>query len=503
MLKLIRSELFKLRKRKLFIVLPVLMLLICFSFAILLKAVEAYSDRDWKEELKKQILAEQEYIDSIDQWEWMTEQEREAQKRSSQTSIMAMEYQLHENIQNWDWRYPLIYEYFYNQTLIELLEEGQNPEDYNFTWSGESGADAIAEIQKQNDALIKQIQEEDYRQYNQSQLLALRDEYNSVFSTATDEQREIYSVQLEALERYVTCDVPPQAMDNWKSVAIGRIQQNKEYLVRSKYSAQREPSYLTETQKSYNRAREAEVAADEYALAHQEISLDLYQIVEEGETFSDYMNVMVSLMPVVVLIGIILGGTLIAGEFSMGTVKNWILYPYKRDKLMASKIITLYLVLIVCTFVFFIGAIWAGAILFSSSVATPAYLSFTGSGIVSIPFLAFSAFGFGVGLLEALVMGTIALLIGTISHSSALSIGLSLFAALVGPMGVRIFYSAIYPFAPLKFVLFGNFDLMQYVTNTVSAPYASAGQSILTILAYWAVSLLLCFMTFSRRDIKN
>ena len=503
MLKLIRSELFKLRKRKLFIVLPVLMLLICFSFAILLKAVEAYSDRDWKEELKKQILAEQEYIDSIDQWEWMTEQEREAQKRSSQTSIMAMEYQLHENIQNWDWRYPLIYEYFYNQTLIELLEEGQNPEDYNFTWSGESGADAIAEIQKQNDALIKQIQEEDYRQYNQSQLLALRDEYNSVFSTATDEQREIYSVQLEALERYVTCDVPPQAMDNWKSVAIGRIQQNKEYLVRSKYSAQREPSYLTETQKSYNRAREAEVAADEYALAHQEISLDLYQIVEEGETFSDYMNVMVSLMPVVVLIGIILGGTLIAGEFSMGTVKNWILYPYKRDKLMASKIITLYLVLIVCTFVFFIGAIWAGAILFSSSVAKPAYLSFTGSGIVSIPFLAFSAFGFGVGLLEALVMGTIALLIGTISHSSALSIGLSLFAALVGPMGVRIFYSAIYPFAPLKFVLFGNFDLMQYVTNTVSAPYASAGQSILTILAYWAVSLLLCFMTFSRRDIKN
>ena len=503
MLKLIRSELFKLRKRRLFIVLPVLLLLICFGFAVLLKAVASYSDRDWKEEIREQILIEQEYVESIDQWEWMTEQEREAQKRSSQISIMAMEYQLQEDIQNGDWRYPLIYEYFYNQTLLALLEEGQNPEDYNFTWTGESGADAIAEIQMRNEALIKQIQEEDYRQYNQSQLMALREEYNSVFNTATDEQREIYGVQLEALERYVSCDVPPQAKDNWKSVAIGRIQQNKEYLVRSKYSAQREPSYLTETQKSYNRTREAEVAADEYALANQEISLDLYQIVEEGETFSDYMNVMVSLMPLVVLIGIILGGTLTAGEFSMGTVKSWILYPYKRDKLMASKIITLYLVLFACTFVFFVGAILAGSIVFHSSVATPAYMSYTGSGIVSIPFLAFSALGFGVGLLEALVMGTIALLIGTVSRSSALSIGLSLFAALVGPMGVRIFYSAIYPFAPLKFVLFGNFDLMQYVTNTVSAPYASAGQSILTILAYWAVSILLCFMTFSRKEIKN
>ncbi len=503
MLKLIRSELFKLRKRRLFIVLPVLLLLICFGFAVLLKAVASYSDRDWKEEIREQILIEQEYVESIDQWEWMTEQEREAQKRSSQISIMAMEYQLQEDIQNGDWRYPLIYEYFYNQTLLALLEEGQNPEDYNFTWTGESGADAIAEIQMRNEALIKQIQEEDYRQYNQSQLMALREEYNSVFNTATDEQREIYGVQLEALERYVSCDVPPQAKDNWKSVAIGRIQQNKEYLVRSKYSAQREPSYLTETQKSYNRTREAEVAADEYALANQEISLDLYQIVEEGETFSDYMNVMVSLMPLVVLIGIILGGTLTAGEFSMGTVKSWILYPYKRDKLMASKIITLYLVLFACTFVFFVGATLAGSIVFHSSVATPAYMSYTGSGIVSIPFLAFSALGFGVGLLEALVMGTIALLIGTVSRSSALSIGLSLFAALVGPMGVRIFYSAIYPFAPLKFVLFGNFDLMQYVTNTVSAPYASAGQSILTILAYWAVSILLCFMTFSRKEIKN
>lgn len=503
MLKLIRSELFKLRKRKLFIVLPVLMLLICFGFAILLKGIAAYSDRDWKEDLKKQIATEQEYIESIDQWEWMTEQEREAQKRSSQISIMAMEYQLQEDIQNGDWRYPLIYEYFYNQTLIELLEEGQDPEDYNLSWPGESGTDAISEIRKQNDALIKQIQEEDYQQYNQSQLQALREEYNSVFSSATDEQREIYSVQLEALERYVSCDVPPQAKDNWKSVAIGRIQQNKEYLVRSKYSAQREPSYLTETQKSYNGAREAEVAADEYALANQKISLDLYQIVEEEETFSDYMSVMVSLMPLMVLIGIILGGTMVAGEFSMGTVKSWILYPYKRDKLMASKIITLYLVLIACTLVFFVSAILAGSILFNSSVATPAYLSFTGSGIVSIPFLAFSAMGFGVGLLEALVMGTIALLIGTISRSSALSIGLSLFAALVGPMGVRIFYSAIYPFAPLKFVLFGNFDLMQYVTNTVSAPYATAGQSMLTILAYWTVSVLLCFMTFSRKEIKN
>lgn len=285
MLKLIRSELFKLRKRRLFIVLPVLLLLICFGFAVLLKAVASYSDRDWKEEIREQILIEQEYVESIDQWEWMTEQEREAQKRSSQISIMAMEYQLQEDIQNGDWRYPLIYEYFYNQTLLALLEEGQNPEDYNFTWTGESGADAIAEIQMRNEALIKQIQEEDYRQYNQSQLMALREEYNSVFNTATDEQREIYGVQLEALERYVSCDVPPQAKDNWKSVAIGRIQQNKEYLVRSKYSAQREPSYLTETQKSYNRTREAEVAADEYALANQEISLDLYQIVEEGETF--------------------------------------------------------------------------------------------------------------------------------------------------------------------------------------------------------------------------
>ncbi|MFR5072983.1 MAG: hypothetical protein ACLTDS_13020 [Bianqueaceae bacterium] len=74
MLKLIRSELFKLRKRKLFIVLPVLMLLICFGFAILLKGIAAYSDRDWKEDLKKQIVTEQEYIESIDQWEWMTEQ---------------------------------------------------------------------------------------------------------------------------------------------------------------------------------------------------------------------------------------------------------------------------------------------------------------------------------------------------------------------------------------------------------------------------------------------
>lgn len=101
LLKLIRSELFKLRKRKLFIVLPVLMLLICFGFAILLKGIAAYSDRDWKEDLKKQIVTEQEYIESIDQWEWMTEQEREAQKRSSQISIMAMEYQLQEDIQKW------------------------------------------------------------------------------------------------------------------------------------------------------------------------------------------------------------------------------------------------------------------------------------------------------------------------------------------------------------------------------------------------------------------
>ncbi|MFQ9797974.1 MAG: hypothetical protein ACLR23_02625 [Clostridia bacterium] len=47
-LKLIRVNSLKLRKRKLFIVLPVLMLLICFGFAILLKGIAAYSDRDWK-----------------------------------------------------------------------------------------------------------------------------------------------------------------------------------------------------------------------------------------------------------------------------------------------------------------------------------------------------------------------------------------------------------------------------------------------------------------------
>ena len=169
LLKLIRSELFKLRKRKLFIVLPVLMLLICFGFAILLKGVAAYSDRDWKEDLKKQIVTEQEYIESIDQWEWMTEQEREAQKRSSQISIMAMEYQLQEDIQNGDWRYPLYTSISITRRLLSCWRRGQDPEDYNLSWPGESGTDAISEIRKQNDALIKQIQEEDYQQYNQSQ----------------------------------------------------------------------------------------------------------------------------------------------------------------------------------------------------------------------------------------------------------------------------------------------------------------------------------------------
>ncbi|MFQ9797976.1 MAG: hypothetical protein ACLR23_02635 [Clostridia bacterium] len=97
------------------------------------------------------------------------------------------------------------------------------------------------------------------------------------------------------MERYVSCDVPPQAKDNWKSVAIGRIQQNKEYLVRSKYSAQREPSYLTETQKvstmARGRLRSPQMSMPWPARRYPSI---VYQIVEEEETFSDYMSVMVS-----------------------------------------------------------------------------------------------------------------------------------------------------------------------------------------------------------------
>lgn len=99
-----------------------------------------------------------------------------------------------------------------------------------------------------------------------------------------------------------------------------------------------------------------------------------------------------------------------------------------------------------------------------------------------------------------IVMSTLAFAISSLVRSSALAIGVSLFAMLAGSGGV-LFMKNILQIDWVRYTIFANTDLNSIVTG--STPFASqtVGFALLVIAAHMVVFLLTAWDGFVRREV--
>ncbi|MBK5484880.1 ABC transporter permease subunit [Peribacillus sp. TH16] len=264
-----------------------------------------------------------------------------------------------------------------------------------------------------------------------------------------------------------------------------------------------------EIQEQQNDLKTSKISEDEKSAIMEEIDLNKQlldaNINPDLRTNWTYMaNWTTSLTSFVTLFVVIVCSSLVSSEFSDGTIKQLLIRPYKRWKILLSKYITSLLfaaLLLVSLFIFsyIVGILFFGNGSYSDKILDPASFGFSPVivGDYFVDMMVYWIPGF-------LVITTIAFMLSTLFKSQALAVGVSISILFASTPLNLVIQSLIEKNEWLKFVLFPHLNLRGYISESFSMfEGATLGFSISVLAIYYLIFLALTFFFFQKKDISN
>ncbi len=215
--------------------------------------------------------------------------------------------------------------------------------------------------------------------------------------------------------------------------------------------------------------------------------------------FWDAMSNSASLITLIGLCMIVVAGGIVANEFASGTAKFLLLSPCKRWKILMAKYITVLLIggmmMAVLAGLTFVSSI----ISFGFGDVLSPILSVKGGEVVtSSPYLRMLAEYILTGV-EMVIMVTLAFAISSLSRSSSLAIGISLFFYLSGSLFVSIL--ALFGCDWARYLIFANTDFAAIVNGNGLFPHQSLSAAIVIVVLHMIVLLLTAWDGFCKREV--
>lgn len=201
---------------------------------------------------------------------------------------------------------------------------------------------------------------------------------------------------------------------------------------------------------------------------------------------------------------IMIAGGMISDEFSKGTIKLLLVRPYSRNKILLSKLMVCFLMLIfIIAFTagsqFIIGGIIHG---FDSTTVPAVIYNYDTKQIETMNIAMYICITSIAKLPIYILLMTLAFACSTIFVNTAVSI----IIPLLGYMGSAIInqLALLYDIKILRYFVTPNWDLSQYLFGGLSnfegltMPF-----SIIICLVYFLIMLVTSFIVFKKRNIKN
>ena len=188
-----------------------------------------------------------------------------------------------------------------------------------------------------------------------------------------------------------------------------------------------------------------------------------------------------------------------------------VLAPYSRTQIASAKLITLLISIVILSLLIPLFGMVSGRLLFSnttigqsvSSGAVPSFIAYIHGRMIEIPFHLYIVIHY---LLEAFKIGVVAiitLMFATLTESVAVPLLVMTILSLAGPAIYSTIYTYVYPAAILRYMLFGNLELVQYIQGELIAPYPNYITSIIVLAVCTLGSLALYFTDFKYKDLPN
>jgi ABC-2 type transport system permease protein len=210
------------------------------------------------------------------------------------------------------------------------------------------------------------------------------------------------------------------------------------------------------------------------------------------------INILTDLVFLITLFVVIVAGDSLAGEFSTGTIKLLLIRPASRLKIMLSKYYALIIFGIFLLILLFISSFLINGILYGFSGLDQTYYSVSTEGVIQQQ----SAFvhiwsEYLLGAVETVMYVTFAFMISAVFRSSAMAIGISIFAMFAG-VGVAAIFQQ---YAWSKYLIFPNMDLSQHLDGNPFRDEMTMGFSVAVLVIYFVIFNILSWAVFTRRDV--
>lgn len=232
----------------------------------------------------------------------------------------------------------------------------------------------------------------------------------------------------------------------------------------------------------------------------EELAITEYRLAENVAPFSpsDREQNMIdshAMLSLVLMFSVIAAASIVASEFSQGTIKMLLSRPVKRWKILTSKYITSLLYALVLSIIALIANVIAGYIFFDSG--SGAMLDVRGGEVVEVSYWGRVLALYGLQYIGIMVFTTFAFMIGSVFRTSSLAIGLSIFLLFMGPN--IVFFLSKYEIT--KYILFTHTDLTGYITGNMFISGITWPLSAAVLTVYVVLFLFISYWSFTKRDV--
>ena len=482
MSKLIKNELIKIFSKKSMIVIGVIILVIIIGFNVLNKISQNMSN-SYSAYSESYIQYLDEELAELDPNKPSDINKYVETKSQKDLATLAKDYK------ETSWQAEVI------GTVISPIIEEMNNYEYI-----DKNNEALTTSKAQYDEMLTALKNNDWKYFANKELDSLNtqiEELNTLI--AQDSENEDLKTQLKSLElqkEVVNLRLDKNinyGSDNYKSIAV---QNYRMYM--GNYIQSSQGKNLTDEEKS---------EINGYLEKANLYKYDLYNDTEYQNTATanyTFQNSIGTYIAIIVMIVVIVAGVSISEEFNKGTVKLLLVRPYSRTKILISKLIAVFITMLITTVAilllqFIIGGIVYG---FGTYMMNVVQFDFTTNSIVTLNIFAYLGLIFICKLPIFILIGTLAFALSTLFLNSPLAVALPILGYMGSDMINMIAIS--YKWDWVKYFVTPNWDLSQYLFGGTPMFSGISIEFSITICAiYFVIMLVASIVSFKKRNIKN
>ena len=482
MSKLIKNELIKIFSKKSMIVIGVIILVIIIGFNVLNKISQNMSN-SYSAYSESYIRYLDEELSNLDPNKPSDINKYVETKSQKDIATLAKDYK------ETSWQAEVI------GTVISPIIEEMNNYEYI-----DKNNEALTASKTKYDEMLIALKNEDWKYFANKELENINTQIEDLNTLiAQDSENEDLKTQLKSLElqkEVVNLRLDKNinyGSDNYKSIAV---QNYRMYM--GNYIQSSQGRNLTDEDKS---------EINGYLEKANLYKYDLYNDTEYQNTATanyTFQNSIGTYIAIIVMVVVIVAGVSISEEFNKGTVKLLLVRPYSRTKILISKLIAVFITMLITTATilllqFIIGGIVYG---FGTYMMNVVQFDFTTNSIVTLNIFAYLGLIFICKLPIFILIGTLAFALSTLFLNSPLAVALPILGYMGSDMINMIAIS--YKWDWVKYFVTPNWDLSQYLFGGTPMFSGISVEFSITICAiYFVIMIVASIVSFKKRNIKN